>query len=76
MFLWLFSATADSFAQSSASDSAECKNNVNIYFFWGEGCPHCSAEKPFLEELNQKNKEVKIYNVQDTQSLNKFLEDC
>jgi len=27
---------------------------VTIYFFWGDGCPHCAVEKPFLEELKQK----------------------
>jgi len=24
---------------------------VDVYFFWGEGCPHCAKEKIFLEEL-------------------------
>jgi len=24
---------------------------VNIYFFWGDGCPHCEEEKPFLAAL-------------------------
>lgn len=36
-------------------------NQVNIYFFWGDGCPHCAHEKPFLEKLQQKYPEVKIY---------------
>jgi len=36
-------------------------NPVNIYFFWGDGCPHCAAEKPFLEQLTKKYPEVKIY---------------
>ncbi|KKT07630.1 MAG: putative membrane protein, partial [Candidatus Nomurabacteria bacterium GW2011_GWB1_43_19] len=27
---------------------------INIYFFWGEGCPHCEKEKPFLETLEEK----------------------
>ena len=26
-----------------SDDSAE----VTLYFFWGEGCPHCAAAKPF-----------------------------
>ncbi|MFM7584802.1 MAG: hypothetical protein ACKO9F_19025, partial [Caldilinea sp.] len=25
-----------------------------LYFFWGEGCPHCAAAKPFLVELEQR----------------------
>ncbi len=31
-----------------------------IYFFWGEGCPHCAKEKIFLEKLKEKYPEVKI----------------
>ena len=27
---------------------------VVVYFFWGDGCPHCAAAKPFLAELNQR----------------------
>lgn len=27
---------------------------VYIYFFWGEGCPHCAAAKPFFESLPGK----------------------
>ena len=25
-----------------------------IYFFWGDGCPHCAAAKPFFENLPLK----------------------
>lgn len=34
---------------------------TNIYFFWGEGCPHCEAAKPFLSGLEEKFPEAKIY---------------
>jgi cytochrome c biogenesis protein CcdA/thiol-disulfide isomerase/thioredoxin len=33
---------------------------VEIYFFWGQGCPHCAQEKPFLEELKQKYPQLEI----------------
>jgi len=36
------------------------KSNVKIYFFWGEGCPHCAAEKRFLEKLKEKYPEIEI----------------
>jgi glutaredoxin len=26
-------------------------DEVNIYLFWGEGCPHCATAKPMLEEM-------------------------
>jgi len=38
------------------------EKEANIYFFWGEGCPHCAKEKPFLEKLEQKYPEVKVHN--------------
>ncbi|MBN2085531.1 MAG: thioredoxin family protein, partial [Anaerolineales bacterium] len=31
---------------------------VYVYFFWGEGCPHCAQAKPFLESLAQKNPRI------------------
>lgn len=36
-----------------------------LYFFWSNGCPHCAAEKPFLEEMKTKypNLEVKDFDV-------------
>lgn len=36
------------------------EKKVNIYFFWGEGCPHCAEEEPFLEKLEEKYPEVTV----------------
>jgi thiol-disulfide isomerase/thioredoxin len=33
---------------------AQTANRTVIYFFWGDGCPHCAAAKPFLAQLAQK----------------------
>ncbi len=33
---------------------------VQVYFFWGDGCPHCEHEKPFLEELQKKYPQVEV----------------
>jgi len=35
-------------------------NRVKIYFFWGQGCPHCEKEKLFLEKLVQKYPQLEI----------------
>jgi len=43
---------------------------VNIYFFWGEGCPHCAHEKPFLEKLEQKYSRVKVLDFETSGSSN------
>lgn len=37
------------------------EKKVNIYFFWGEGCPHCEKQKPFLEMMKSKYPEVMVY---------------
>lgn len=29
-------------------------NKVNIYFFWGNGCPHCEEELEFFESIKEK----------------------
>ncbi|MEM2956427.1 MAG: hypothetical protein QW041_02550 [Candidatus Pacearchaeota archaeon] len=39
---------------------AQEENKVSLYFFWGEGCPHCAHEKPFLEGLEQKYPELEV----------------
>jgi thiol-disulfide isomerase/thioredoxin len=38
---------------------------VVVYFFWGDGCPHCADAKPFLESLAEQNTtlEVRSYEV-------------
>jgi thiol-disulfide isomerase/thioredoxin len=36
--------------QAAAQESDE-ETRLNIYYFWGDGCPYCMAMKPFLEEL-------------------------
>ncbi len=37
------------------------ENNVNLYFFWGEGCPHCEKEKPFLEKMDEKYPKLDVH---------------
>lgn len=41
--------------------SVSAENKVNVFFFWGNGCPHCAKEKPFLEQLEKKYKTLKVY---------------
>ena len=44
---------------------AASTDKVVVYFFWGDGCPHCAAAKPFLEELSQRypQMDVRMYEV-------------
>ncbi|MDD2435774.1 MAG: thioredoxin family protein [Bacilli bacterium] len=32
------------------------ENKVNIYLFYGNGCPHCEKELEFLESINEEYK--------------------
>lgn len=43
----------------------EATNKTTIYLFWGDGCPHCAKEKPFLEDLEKEHDglEVQMYEV-------------
>lgn len=34
-----------------AAQETEEPVRLNVYYFWGDGCPYCEALKPFLEEL-------------------------
>ncbi|PIR68231.1 hypothetical protein COU49_02035 [Candidatus Nomurabacteria bacterium CG10_big_fil_rev_8_21_14_0_10_35_16] len=40
---------------------AQNTSDINVYFFWGEGCPHCEKEVPFLESLKEKYPRVQIH---------------
>lgn len=55
------------FAQDSTLSSNGSDNKVNLYFFWANGCPHCSHEKEFLKELEQKYPDLKIHSLEVTQ---------
>ena len=36
------------------------KEKLNVYFFHGDGCPHCAKETKFLEEIKEKYKYVNV----------------
>ena len=42
--------------------NAQTSDEVSIYLFWGDGCPHCAKAKPFLEELAKSNPNIKYFN--------------
>ena len=45
---------------SALANANRASGDVPIYFFWGDGCPHCAEEEPFLDSLAQKYSQVKI----------------
>lgn len=49
-------------AEDSQPEESLLKNElVNVYFFWGDGCPHCTHEKPFLEKMAEKYPDIEVY---------------
>ena len=49
-------------AQSArpAQQVPQSSQPVAIYFFWGDGCPHCAKAKPFLATLAQRYPKVEV----------------
>ena len=40
--------------------NVSAKEQVKLYFFHGDGCPHCKEEEKYLEKLEKKYKNLKI----------------
>lgn len=38
----------------NSSDSEEKKEKVNVYFFHGDGCPHCADAKDFFDSIEDE----------------------
>ncbi len=36
------------------------QGDIVLYFFWGDGCPHCAQAKPVLEELDRKYPDLAV----------------
>lgn len=41
--------------------NAESSDEINLYFFYGDGCPHCAKEEPFLKSLEEKYPMLSIH---------------
>lgn len=42
-------------------NSYAADNSTDIYFFWGDGCPHCSRAKPFLLNKVNESQNLKLH---------------
>jgi len=48
------------FLTSAVSAQDTGNSEVNIYFFWGDGCPHCEDEWVFLNDLTSRNLNINV----------------
>ena len=55
--------------------NVSAKEKVTLYFFHGDGCPHCAAEEKFLENNKEELKDVEIvkYEVWNSEENRKLL---
>jgi cytochrome c biogenesis protein CcdA/glutaredoxin len=42
-------------------DHQATSDSVDVYMFWGDGCPHCAKAKPYLEGLSQSNPRIVLH---------------
>jgi len=65
-FLSLFVASishAQTYAQNIEmhTQTGMVHDHVNVYFFWGEWCPHCKKQKEFMQAQRNSDKRVTIH---------------
>lgn len=41
--------------------AVKAEDKIDVYLFYGDGCPHCQSEKEFLKELKQKYNQIEIH---------------
>ena len=46
---------------TSPAAALDGQHATNIYFFWGEGCPHCAKAKPFLDQLDRESDAIQLH---------------
>lgn len=58
------------------TSNIKAEEKVNLYLFYGDGCPHCAKEKEFLNNLQKEytNLEIKTYEVWYSEDNNKLLD--
>ena len=49
------------------------KNLVNIYMFYSDTCPHCSAERELFDELEDKYDNIRVYRYEISKDENAAL---
>ncbi len=60
MIFFSLSAMAHAQAGGAFQGQDNATQKVVAYFFYGEGCPHCAAEEPILDEFSAKYPQLDI----------------
>lgn len=55
LLLMIFNRATNTIEKNATLDMVECNNSkVNVYVFWGDGCPHCKKEFEYLEKISKR----------------------
>ncbi len=77
LFFNINQATATQLApENTQTQINQTTKKLPVYFFWGDGCPHCHAESIFLEKIKKDYPEIEIkaYEVYNNRENYKLLE--
>jgi glutaredoxin len=55
VFFWLLGAAG--YATAAAPDSGQ----IDVYFLWKDGCPHCEREKDFLARWESEETRIRVH---------------
>lgn len=75
--LFLIASLVAENTQFSPSEGtfASSKKNVDLVYFYGEGCPHCAKVEPFIRELEQKYEVIiEAYEIYSNRSNMKLMQ--
>jgi thiol-disulfide isomerase/thioredoxin len=67
VFLWMVLSPVNVSAKPGVAELQavpailQDEEKVVIYFFWGDGCPHCAKAKPVLEGLAAQHPSIELY---------------
>ena len=48
------------FLAGSPQQAGPSSSAPTIYYFWGDGCPHCEDIRPFMDNITQKYPDANI----------------
>jgi len=64
--VWLLLLCLWAFPGLAADNTPGLASTVNLYYFWGQGCPHCLREKSFLEKMEKKYPGLRVHRLEIT----------
>ena len=55
LILMLFNRATNTIEKNVTLDMIDCNSSkVNVFIFWGDGCPHCKKEFEYLEKISKR----------------------